>query len=97
MIKAYAPERRTTTDSSLNRQRGGIAKEKKIKSCLTYTYPDTLQQAPSGIDRGRERARERKLDRWRGLLMEGEGEVWRSQGWIVFLFLSPARRLKASG
>lgn len=29
--------------------------------------------------------------------MEGEREVWRSQGWIVFLFLSPTRRLKASG
>lgn len=94
MIKVHARVRRTMTVSSLNCQRGGIAEQ---KSLLYNTNPDTLQHARSGTERGRERAREQKLDRWRGVLMEGEREVWRSQGWIVFLFLSPAKRLKASG
>lgn len=94
MIKAHATVRRTMTASSLDGQHGGIAEGKKS---LTNTNPDTQKQAMSGTERRRERASERKLDRWRGVLMEGEREVWRSQGWIVFLFLSPAKRLKASG
>lgn len=46
------------------------------------TNPETLQQVNSGKKRGP--ARDQTLDRWRGALMEGEREVWRSQGWIVF-------------
>lgn len=34
--------------------------------------------------------KKQKPTRWRGAMIEGEGEVWRSQGWIVFLFLGPA-------
>lgn len=61
--------------------------ESRKKACLTNTNPDTLAQVNSGTERGRECAGERELDRWRSVQMEGEREVWRSQGWIVFLFL----------
>lgn len=85
---------RTMTVSSLDCQCGGIVEE---KACLANTNPDAVQQEKSGADRRGERAGERKLDRWRSVLMGGEREVWRSQGWIVFLFPSPEKRLKASG
>lgn len=47
-----------------------------------------IQRHCGSLSLAQREGKQRKLDRWKGVLMEGEGEVWRSQGWIVFLFES---------
>ena len=86
----------STRNSKKNNVRLNVDVKMRKKALQTLIQTHYSKQCLA-TGRGRERARERELDRWRGVLMEGEREVWRSQGWIVFLFLSPAKRLKASG
>lgn len=56
--------------------------ESRKKACLTNTNPDTILQVKSGPERGRGRAGERKLDRWRSVQTEGLEITG-----LVFLFL----------